>query len=396
MLEAIKEGAPHSEGEFYERVLQLGVDLHNKTEEEAFDGSIFDDRVDASDGFGMDYVLRGGKRLRPAMTLFTEYALEGEISHKGMLVGAAQEIIHASSLAQDDEMDGDPIRRLKLTTERVNHALFNGEGYDQSMLDGNKVEAWGNKAVLAAVGQGVPQESAQEALTIEADLQDGQKRDIDMEDRELREADLEDYEQMIDGKTGALYSGGVEIIVEDHLEDVDYSEVEGSSIGNGTVQDLFMRYMDQFNKLFQAGDDAIEVFRPDGSGKSVTDIVNRKITFPAINTKYGLREEDESYAELFLDVFDDAYEQVTEGMRETAADMGIEIPDYAEVGGAWEEEWITETIQEYGLEPSQDKADEYLSNAEDAMERLQENSVIDEDVKQKYQEMAEFVWTRDY
>ncbi|NMJ77241.1 hypothetical protein GLU64_02430 [Nanohaloarchaea archaeon] len=409
MLEAIKEGAPYSNGDFYERALQLGVDLHKKTEKEAFSESVFDDIIEASDGLGIDYVLRGGKRLRPAMTLLTEYGLEGEISHKGLLIGAAQEVIHGSSLALDDEMDGDEIRRNKLSTERLNRALFEEKSYDQSILDGNKVMAWAGKPVLAAVGEGVPQETAQKAFTIEADLQDGQKRDIKMENADLGDTDLEDYENMIEGKTGALYRGGVEMMVETHLENEDYSRRDQCSLENKNVHGLFTKYMDSFNKLFQAGDDMIEIFNSDDVEKSTSDIKNRKITFPALNTKYGLENMDNDYAGIFLDMFDRNYDEIANqngeissevrqtasGMDKDDSEIDLEIPSEAQVGGDWEDQWITNVIREYGRDPSKEKAHEYIQNAKDAINTLEGNNVLDDEIADKYKEMAEFVYNRD-
>jgi Geranylgeranyl pyrophosphate synthase len=131
-----------------------------------------------------------------------------------------------------------------------------------------------------------------------------------MENSDLSETDLEDYENMIEGKTGALYSGGVEMMVETHLENEDYSERQRCSLDNNEVHSLFTEYMDSFNKLFQAGDDMLEVFNSNDVEKSTSDIKNRKITFPALNTKYGLEDENSSYAEAFLNIFDRNYDEI--------------------------------------------------------------------------------------
>jgi len=401
-LNEIKNGGETGDGILYDELTNLGVKLNNGSTKEAFEQSIFDDMIEASDGLGIDYVLRGGKRLRPAMTLLTEYGLEGEITDKGLLIGAAQEIIHASSLAQDDEMDGDKVRRDKLSTERLNRALFEDKGYDQSMLDGNKVEAWAGKPVVASIDEGVPTATAQEAFTVEADLQDGQKRDIDMENADLGETELEDYEHMIEGKTGALYRGGVEIMVETHLENKDYSRKDQCNLDNEDVHSLFTEYMDSFNKLFQAGDDMIEIFNSDDVEKSTSDIENRKITFPALNTKYGLEDQDNDYARVFLDVFDRNYDQIADQngevsseVKQTASEMGVEIPSEAQVGGDWENQWVTDVIHEYGHAPSTSRADEYIQRAEGAIDRLQDNDVLEEEIADKYREMAGFVYNRD-
>lgn len=395
IVEAIKNGGPNGDGELYERILQLAVKADNNGDHAAIEESIFEDKVEASDAFAIDYVLRGGKRLRPFMTLLTEYGLEGETSYKGGMVGAAQEIVHASSLEHDDDMDNDTLRRGKLTSERVNKALYGEESWKQSVLDGNKVEAWGNEAINSIINEsseefdGIPKRASQMFLQMEAELNDGQKRDIEMEDQELREADLEDYEQMIAGKTGALFKSGVNIMVEDHINRTEYLEEERNQI-----RDLFDDYMTSFNRLFQAGDDAIEVFRPRNIGKSVTDIENRKITFPAIQTKEHLEQQNKDYAELFLDIFDNTYDEVNSEMQETAEKMGIEIP--GEAGEDWEESWLNNVINEYGENPSNQKAEEYLGTAFEAVDELHEMDVINDTARQKYKQMAEFVWNRDH
>lgn len=395
MVKAIKNGGDHGEGELYERILQLAVEADNFGDDHAIENSIFKDKVEASDAFAIDYVLRGGKRLRPFMTLLTEFGLEGETSYKGAMVGTSQEIIHASSLEHDDDMDNDTLRRGKLTSERVNRALYGEGSWKQSVLDGNKVEAWGNEAVNSIINdpsedfQGIPKTASQIFFQMEAELNDGQKRDIDMEDMELREASLDDYEQMIAGKTGALFKSGVSMMVEDHIHSSDYLQAEREQI-----RGLFDEYMTSFNRLFQAGDDAIEVFRPENAGKSVTDIENRKITFPALQTEEALRDEDEEYAELFLDVFDGAYDEVTEEMQETAEEMGVEIG--GEAYGDWQNEWLTSVINEYGEKASNEKAEEYLGTAFGAVDELYDMDVINEEAREKYRQMAEFVWNRDH
>lgn len=395
IVEAIKNGGTNGDGELYERILQLAVKANNNGDQAAIEESIFEDKVEASDAFAIDYVLRGGKRLRPFMTLLTEYGLEGETSYKGGMVGAAQEVVHASSLEHDDDMDNDTLRRGKLTSERINRALYGEESWKQSVLDGNKVEAWGNEAINSIINDpseefdGIPKNASQIFFQMQGDLNDGQKRDIEMEDKELRDADLEDYEQMIAGKTGALFKSGVNIMVEDHISRRKYLEEERDQI-----RDLFDEYMTSFNRLFQAGDDAIEVFRPENIGKSVTDIENRKITFPAIQTKEHLEQENEDYAELFLDVFDNTYDEVTSEMQATAEEMGVEIP--AEAGGGWEESWLNNVINEYGENPSNQKAEEYLDTAFESVDQLHKMDVINDTARQKYRQMAEFVWNRDH
>lgn len=395
-IRAIKKGGEHGEGELYERILQTVVDAEDQ-EGEVIDNSIFGDKKEVSDAFGVDYVLRGGKRLRPAMTILTEYAVEGEVTGKSAMVGAAQEVVHASSLEHDDDMDGDTLRRGKLTSERVNRALYGEDGWKHTVLDGNRLEAWANESIISIIDDpseefnGIPRDAVRKFFQMEAKLNGGQKQDIEMEACNLREVDLSDYENMISGKTGALFESGVDIIVEDHLWEDEYScETENK------VRNLFDDYMTNFNRLFQAGDDALEVFTPQNIGKSVTDIVNRKITFPAIQTKENLLEEREEYGELFLDVFDGVYGEVTGDMRETAAEIGVDIPESEEMYEGWDDDWAKQVINEYGQEPAERKAQEYLEAATEAIDELYDIGMINEKGRDKYTQIAEFVWKRKH
>lgn len=389
VLEKIKKG------EIYDRLLELGVEKDN-IGEEAFEGSIFEDEVGVSDALGIDYALRGGKRLRPAVTILTDYALNDEVSYRSAMIGAAIELVHSSSLIHDDEMDGDFLRRTKLSSERVNNAFHKDKGWMHSVLDGNKVEAWANKAIVSITGasasdsiDGIPNEAAQKFFDTEVELNDGQKRDLSMEDKGLRDTDLEEYKSMIEGKTGALYEAGVEMVLEDHFSRKNYDEEEEAEIS-----DLFDTYVTNFNILFQAGDDAIEVFRPEEAGKSVTDIENRKSTFPALVTEEELEQTDKNYAELYLDIFDQTYDGVTQDMREIAEDMGLPLPD--NLDEEWEDQWLTDVINTYGEQPSNTRAEEYLNEAMDALDTLYGKGVINEAARDHYSGLAEFVWNRDH
>ena len=409
MLEAIRNGGENGEGEFYERIMQLAIDSDNRGYEDAIDDSIFDNKVEASDAFGIDYILRGGKRLRPFMTLLTEYAITGETSYIGAMTGAGQELIHASSLQHDDDMDNDPLRRSKLSSERINRALYGEDSWKQSVLDGNKVESWGDRAInsiIATDGDGIPKDASDRFFKMEQRLNDGQKRDIEMENRHVSETSLEDYETMIDGKTGALFETGIMMMAETYLSDEEFEE----------AGDRFHDYASAFNMLFQSGDDAIEVFRPGNSGKTVTDVQNRKLTMPAIVTKDYLQDQHPEYAKQFTAVFDGLYDEVTEEMRDTAkkmheeafgredvqmvysdpSEMDLTIPEDAEAGGEWEEEWLTHAIRSYGRVASEEVAQQYLEDAYSAVDQLHELGIINEEARDTYREFAEFVWSRDH
>lgn len=410
MVRAIKEGGRRGNGELYERLVDFAIKAENEGKDVAYEDSIFADERDISDASGIDYVLRGGKRLRPFMTLLTEYALTGETGYLGAMTGAAQEVVHASSLQHDDDMDNDPLRRDKLSSERINRALYGDSGWKQSVLDGNRVEAWGNRAILSIVedleNEGIPKSAADRFINMQDELNTGQKTDIEMEDQDVSETELEDYQAMIAGKTGALFEAGIMMMAETYLDDEEFEDAE----------EHFKQYSSAFNMLFQSGDDAIEVFRPDNSGKTVTDVKNRKLTMPAIVTKDYLRDENPEYAQVFESIFDGAYDEVTSEMRDAAEAMHQEagtredaeivydgsagpdlmIPDDAEAGGDWEEDWLTHAIRSYGRVASEETAQEYLDEAREALDSLEDDGYINSSSRDIYEMFAEFVWSRDH
>lgn len=56
-------------------------------------------------------VFASGKRLRPALTLFTAHAVDGDVSPSVTTVASAIEMIHTASLIHDDVIDDSPRRR---------------------------------------------------------------------------------------------------------------------------------------------------------------------------------------------------------------------------------------------------------------------------------------------
>ncbi|MFB6208571.1 MAG: polyprenyl synthetase family protein [Candidatus Nanohaloarchaea archaeon] len=364
--------------------------------QEVLGGTFYEDKIEAGIASGIEYLMRGedrGKRLRPTLSVLTGYALfDGEIPYFSAIVGAGGEMKHAPSLIKDDQMDGDNKRRNGESSRVFSRFLHGRDSWDQTTLVGDIVESWGRQVMNS--GQDSPEldyDIPGRALNItnksDEDLSIGQKKDLEHEDTDLRDFEMEDYKEVIDEKTGALFKASVEPIVETFL---DYSdEVDG-----GRVRELFNTYIDRFNFLFQAGDDANEIFNSGEIGKSITDVVNRKNTFPAIVTKKVLREEEgEKYSDMFLNIFDGTYDRVKEEWTEMADRIGVSLPERME--GDWETEWLNEVMENYE-ENCSEYIMGYLEEADQAINKLEEMNVIKSDAADKYRELAEFVWTRDY
>lgn len=72
----------------------------------------------------------GGKRIRPAVTLLSFYAVGGTDVEKAVKVATALELIHTATLLHDDINDGGSIRRGKLAAYQkfgVPHAIVAGD-----------------------------------------------------------------------------------------------------------------------------------------------------------------------------------------------------------------------------------------------------------------------------
>ncbi len=206
----------------------------------------------------MVYVLNlGGKRLRPALTLFSA-ALFGKNFREALDAAMAVELFHNFSLVHDDIMDGAPLRRGRETVHRkwdVNTGILSGD----AML----ITAY---RFLENYQDDVFKDLMQLFSRTAIKVCEGQQYDIDFETRD--DVTIEEYLKMIEYKTAVLMAACLKM---------------GAIVGGTSPKDQALLY--EFGKslgiAFQLQDDYLDAFgNPETFGKQIGgDIIENKKTF---------------------------------------------------------------------------------------------------------------------
>lgn len=375
-------------------LLKEEMDLFKERSEK----SILEDENDVADAIITDYYFRGGKGLRSTLSFLTEYSLAGNLSYETGLIGALIDILHTSTLHQDDEMDDDDMRRGGRTGKRLNEDFHGEYGKYLSILDGNEMEAWTNQMNTLLSGLSVPS-SAMFAFPRSQELvNEGQRTDIVMEGRNMGDMEVEDYKDMSMHKTGYLFLAAAKMVIDNVYQDM----------GPCDVYRGFDKYIENLNYAFQGQDDFLEAFK-ETTDKSDSDISNRKKTFPAINTYSELMEfsleNDNRADELFLYFFNKEYlgeseqkvydapvvgspvrwmrgrfedfrsDSYNEWMVDTSEEMEIELPDNRYES----DEWIREVMTEFGEEYTGKQLRNYADTGAKAIEYLEERDAFRND-----------------
>jgi geranylgeranyl diphosphate synthase type I len=214
-----------------------------------------------------DYPLRGGKRLRPALTLWTCGALGGD-ERKALRAAAAAEIYHNWTLVHDDIIDNDDTRRLAPTCHRslARHAgaayRRGGEasekfGRDMAILAGDIQQAWAVRMLLRSADDGMRPELA---AALAARLQDkvcrllisGEALDVEFPMRDFDTLSLPEVERMLRMKTGVLLEFCAEAGAAAALDSADF---DGSPDIRAAAE-----FAAQTGLAFQLKDDLLGVF----------------------------------------------------------------------------------------------------------------------------------------
>jgi geranylgeranyl diphosphate synthase type I len=136
--------------------------------------------VEAVAAAGRDLVVRGGKRVRAALLAAAYQACGGPGGGDAVVAaGAALELFQAYLLTHDDWMDGDDVRRGGPSVPAVMRARFGAQGEAMSILAGDLISAWSQRALLevdrpAAQVLG----AAGELATAHEDVVEGQVLDV--------------------------------------------------------------------------------------------------------------------------------------------------------------------------------------------------------------------------
>ncbi len=163
-----------------------------------------------------DYPMRGGKRLRPAIAVWSCGLFGGDIK-RAYPVAAAIEIFHNWTLVHDDIIDNDPVRRGCPTTHcaLAAHAAKNFStdsdkyGRDFAILTGDLQQGWAADILLNSTAAGV---SAELTLALSRKLHEqanrevisGEALDVEQSVRELKSITPAEVEKMLDLKTSSL------------------------------------------------------------------------------------------------------------------------------------------------------------------------------------------------
>ncbi|MFA6291942.1 MAG: polyprenyl synthetase family protein [Victivallales bacterium] len=248
-----------------------------------------------------DYPSRGGKRLRPAILLWSCGLLGGK-PETAKFAAAAVEIYHNWTLVHDDIIDNDNMRRGKPSTHcmlgkivekkfrrKPDEAMAYGKNF--AMLAGDIQQGWAANTLLKSVNAGVSPEltihvSRRLHELVNRDLISGEALDIEMPFLKLERLTPAMIENMLNLKTGAL---------------LRYCAETGALIGLKSAKfanDRRIGKLGEFASLagiaFQLKDDWLGVFgNEEKLGKPVgSDLSERKPTLLLYHTwkKLTLRE----------------------------------------------------------------------------------------------------------
>jgi len=211
------------------------------------------------------YPMRGGKRIRPVLTMWSCGAVGGD-PEKAVNAAAAVEIYHNWTLVHDDIIDCDELRRGRPTC----HVELGGQakrafsltpararkyGADMALLAGDIQQAWALDALLRSESRGVS------AATVTAmarrmetflnrELISGEALDVEFEYRGGMPSAGEVMD-MIRGKTGALLSYSAECGAMIGLDTPDFERDEVRSLSC---------FASELGYAFQLCDDLLGVY----------------------------------------------------------------------------------------------------------------------------------------
>ena len=195
---------------------QIAADIDRLLADDEFPATV---RPDYLRDAVRDYPVRGGKRLRPAMLIWSCGLLGGSES-AALYPAAAVEVFHNWTLVHDDIIDQDDTRRgaptshVKLAAELGGKfSLGSGDaertGRDFAILAGDLQQGWANDLLLRSAEHGVPPEvtvalGRRFQKLANSDLISGEALDVEFSLRELTGLKSQEVRTMLGLKTGAL------------------------------------------------------------------------------------------------------------------------------------------------------------------------------------------------
>jgi len=228
------------------------------------------------------YVLNGGKRLRPILTVMAYKAVRGGDDDGILGPAAGIELFHSSSLIHDDIMDEDSLRRgmptvhkhferrlLKSHEERISEGrIFRKRserfGISMAILQGDILYALMERCFTQSVfGAGPVRKALAVVHHAYRLMSEGQILDLLSELK--RDGTERDYLRLIENKTARLFTAAVEV---------------GAIFGGAAEKQIqaLARFALRFGTAFQLQDDLLDI-RPGLKGRACgSDIRRGKFT----------------------------------------------------------------------------------------------------------------------
>jgi len=237
-----------------------------------------------------EYVLGGGKRIRPFVCIVISEALGGDIK-RALDYAVAVEIFHCSSLIHDDILDADEIRRGKATLWKaldVKRAVWAGDylfSFVVYMLRKYGLEEMGVIVdTIKCMAEGIYEE-------------------VENSDKP---PSLEEYLTRAYLKTGTLFGAASRL---------------GAISANSptTIKDAFWEYGVNLGYVFQMTDDMVDVIKSKNTGMLVGDLANKTISFPLTKMydektlheyKKNLLSVEEILSSITDDMVDSCFEEI--------------------------------------------------------------------------------------
>jgi geranylgeranyl diphosphate synthase type I len=239
-----------------------------------------------------DYPCRGGKRLRPALLLWSCGLVDGRIDH-AIPAAAAVEIYHNWTLVHDDIIDNDSVRRgaptahIQLAAHAVKYfgtsaVAADKSGRDFAILAGDIQQGWAINMLLKSAERGVSApvtlalcRRMQELVTRE--LISGEALDVEFTLRGWRNIGSDEAMRMLYLKTGALLRFCAEIGAAIGADVHDFSEPVTAALGE---------FASSAGIAFQLRDDWLGIFGDFGKfGKNIgADLTGAKPTILLLKT----------------------------------------------------------------------------------------------------------------
>ncbi|MDD3885715.1 MAG: polyprenyl synthetase family protein [Victivallaceae bacterium] len=233
----------------------------------------------------IDYPVRGGKRLRPALMAWCCEAASGDPAAT-LHAAAAVEVFHNWTLVHDDIIDRDLTRRGAPTCHKalaaklgekfkLNAADAERAGADFAILAGDLQQAWASELLLKSVQDGVSTPIVAALLAnmhklADNELISGEALDVEFSLRPADTITIAEVERMIYLKTGAL---------------LRFAAESGAMIGSGDpdpaapLTATLGRFASLAGMSFQLRDDFLGIFGATEFGKPIgSDLREGKAT----------------------------------------------------------------------------------------------------------------------